>query len=330
MESRFFKDMLSLPHLIGGDVVDGLPVIQLSEDAETLNYIIPMLYPSKPVIPFSESKVLSLLATCQKYDMVLIQSSIRAEAHRQSSRNLSGTAPFCTYAIASSKGLTLEMENAARLTLDHSMTFEALGEGLRLFEGCALRNLVRFRKRCKDNVVACLESFLDARAGPSRIWVGCPSTLDAEAPVLPSTGPSTGPRGPTRRSTAGGTSRNIPALADDPPSLPLEATLPTPEPVKNVLPRWLCEFLTRIRDKTHAFTEPVANPASIRKDYLAALKAHAGCYFCLRVHATEGHDYCEELESKLLEARNKVNSPRVSSFSPMPNERLISPFVSVR
>ncbi len=30
------------------------------------------------------------------------------------------------------------MENAARQKLDHSMTFEILGEGLRLFEGWAL------------------------------------------------------------------------------------------------------------------------------------------------------------------------------------------------
>jgi hypothetical protein len=313
MESRFFKDMLSLPHPLGGEVVDGLPVVELSEDAETLNYIIPMLYPSQPVIPLSENKVLSLLATCQRYDMVSIQSSIRAEARRrQPSPNLSGTAAFSTYAIASSKGLTPEMENTARITLDHTITFETLGEGLRLFEGCALRDLVRFRKRCKDNVVACLESFLEARAGPSRIWIGCPDTLDPEAPAtaLPSMGPSTRQWSPTKR-TAGGTSRNIPVLIDDPPSLPPEATPTTPALVKDILPRWLCEVLVRNKDKTHLFTEPIANPWSIREDYLAALKAHAGCHFCLRVHATEGENYCKELESKLLQARNKV-SPSMS------------------
>jgi hypothetical protein len=33
-----------------------------------------------------------------------------------------------SYAIASSKGLIPEMENAARLTLDYPMTFESMGD----------------------------------------------------------------------------------------------------------------------------------------------------------------------------------------------------------
>jgi hypothetical protein len=42
-------------------------------------------------------------------------------------------------------GLVLEAENAARLTLGQPMTFESLGEGLRLFKGRALSELVRYR-----------------------------------------------------------------------------------------------------------------------------------------------------------------------------------------
>jgi hypothetical protein len=64
------------------------------------------------------------------------------------------------------------MENAAGQSLDHPMTFEALGEGLRLFEGWALRDLASFRKRCRDSYIGCLDSFLlEPRfPWPSSIW----------------------------------------------------------------------------------------------------------------------------------------------------------------
>jgi hypothetical protein len=99
-----------------------------------------------------------------------------------------GNTVLRVYAIASEKGLVPEMESAARRTLDQSMTFEMLGERLRFFEGSALRDLVRFRKRCRDNIITCLKSFLQVDApGPSSIWIGCPSASDPQSnkPALP-------------------------------------------------------------------------------------------------------------------------------------------------
>ena len=54
------------------------------------------------------------------------------------------------------------------------MTFEVLGEGLRLFEGWTLRNLVNFRKLCRERFIACLDKHRFQSLGPSSIWVGCP------------------------------------------------------------------------------------------------------------------------------------------------------------
>ena len=107
--------------------------------------------------------------------MASVQSFIRTEVSRGASPAPKGAEAFTAYAIASTKELILEMENAARLTLDHAMTFETLGEGLRLFEGWALRDLVNFRRRCRDNLVTCLDLFLQVQPpGPSGIWIGCP------------------------------------------------------------------------------------------------------------------------------------------------------------
>lgn len=172
MASPFFKDLLSHSRSFDSEFVDGLPVVQLSEDSELLNCLISILYPVCPVIPTSYEKVFHLLAACQKYEMGSVQSFIRAEVSRGAFPAPLGAEAYSEYAIASAKELVPEMENAARHTLDHPLTFEMLGKGL---EGWAMRDLASFRRRCRDNLIACLNSFLEVEPpGPSNIWVGCP------------------------------------------------------------------------------------------------------------------------------------------------------------
>jgi hypothetical protein len=267
MASPVFNDLLSLPQPSDSESIDGLPVVQVSEDAELLAILISMLYPVCPVIPSSYEKTLYLLAACQKYDMDQTQSFIRAEVNRGVFPAPVGTEVFSAYAIARVKRLIPEMESAARLTLDYPMTFETLGEGLRVFEGSALKDLAHFRKRCRDNLEACLKSFLKPDApGPSSIWVGCPDTM-----------PKRNPR-------------------HTPP--PWESTQ-APS-----LPSWLCQVLSR--SDNDLFIDSLTTSSNIREEYLVAIQTHTDCDFCLRVHTTEGLTFCAELESKLAEARDKV------------------------
>jgi hypothetical protein len=53
------------------------------------------------------------------------------------------------------------------------MSFEFLGEGLRLFEGWALRVLANFRKRYRDNLVSGFKSFLYIEESRFNIWTSC-------------------------------------------------------------------------------------------------------------------------------------------------------------
>jgi hypothetical protein len=145
MSSPIFKDLLSLPQPPLDELVDGLPVVQVPENAELLNCLVSLLYPVPHVIPGSYKTVFALLAACQKYDMVLMQSCIRDEVKCRSFPEPQGTQVFSACAIASSMGLDPEMEHAARLTLDLPMTFESLGEELRSFTGQALRDLILYR-----------------------------------------------------------------------------------------------------------------------------------------------------------------------------------------
>ncbi|KAH8985582.1 hypothetical protein EDB92DRAFT_1882556 [Lactarius akahatsu] len=145
ISSSFFKHPLSFPQQPDDELVDGLPVIQLPEDADLLNSLVSLLYPISPVIPGSYEKVFALLAACQKYGMTSIQFYIRTEIKNGRFPAPVATEAFRAYAIASSMGLIPEMESAARLTLGRPMTFESLGKGLRSFKGRALCDLLRYR-----------------------------------------------------------------------------------------------------------------------------------------------------------------------------------------
>jgi hypothetical protein len=175
MSSPFFHDMFSLPQpqISDKEIVDGLPVVRLSEDAEVLSSLITMLYPIPSVLPNSYDKALALLSTCQKYDMVGVQSRIRGEILNKNFSPLTGPETFRLYAISSSGQLSSEREKLARDTLDFPMAFEYLCDELPLFNGWALRDLVGLRKRCRDNIVSCFESFLRLDEPPFNIWIPC-------------------------------------------------------------------------------------------------------------------------------------------------------------
>jgi hypothetical protein len=253
-----------------GGFVGGLPVLLFSEDAGLVNSLVSLLYPVSPVIPGSYDRVFALLAACQKYQMSSIQSYIRAEIKRGTFPAPVGVEAFRAYAIASSLGLVPEKESAARLTLGHPMTFESLGEALLSFKGPVLCDLVRYRKRCRDNLVSCLDSFF---GDPSRykIWEGCKE------------GPQCGAAG---WGAGAAFSQN-----------------------SNSRTGWPHTFFTnKSVELKRSFTHAIFLPSNILEEYLAALKKH-GCDPCFRVHTTDGSPFCKELEDELTQALdNKVNS----------------------
>ena len=57
MVSPLFKDTFSLPQPNDSEVVDGLPMIRISEDSELLSCLVSILYPVPTVVPSSYEKV---------------------------------------------------------------------------------------------------------------------------------------------------------------------------------------------------------------------------------------------------------------------------------
>jgi hypothetical protein len=278
-------------------------VVQLSEDSELLITLVSMLYPLRPVIPNSydkvfvfardlsvvipnsHSKVLYLLAACQKYEMASVQSYIRAEVSHGVFPTPKGVEAFSAYAIASAKGLVPEMENAARQTLDHPMTFEVIGEGLRLFEGWALRDLANLRKRYRDNLKSCFETFLKTEASQFKIWTPCASYTYNKSSGYNSYG---------NYSNSGSYLISY---------LPMSNT-------NGSLPSWLVELYQKHLDQSQeAFSKSLFDPRSIRGEYLSALQAHINsrnCVSCSKVHAEKGETFCKDLEDRLAQALNEV------------------------
>ena len=309
--SPFFKDLLSLHQPPDSEYVDELPVVQFFEDSELLSTLFSMLYPLRPVavpssydkvscllatspavIPNSYSKVLYLLAACQKYEMTSVQSYIRAQVDHGVFPMPKGAEVFSAYAIASSKRLVPEMENAARQTLDYPMTFEVLGEGLRLFEGWALRDLANVRKRYRDNLKSCFESFLQTEESRFNIWTPCVSyTLSSDICY----GQSYDAFGLRPRGFNSFSLSFLPVVA-----------------ANNSRPSWLADlFRKHIDESQEAFSKSLFDPRSIRGEYLSALQTHIksksfSCVSCAKVHAEKGEKFCKDLEDRLTQALNEV------------------------
>jgi len=83
--SSFIRAMFSLPQPRSGAVPNAPPVVHPSEDAETLDSLVSMLYPVPPEMPSSSDSALALLAAAAKYDMDAVKSSIRVEINRRGS-----------------------------------------------------------------------------------------------------------------------------------------------------------------------------------------------------------------------------------------------------
>ena len=272
--SPFFADMFSLPQPLNDATPDGLPIVHLSEDAEVLNSLISMLYSVALEMPHSSDKILALLSAVAKYDMDAAQSCIRAEITRRGLLSSAGAGVFGVYAVAYSKGLIPEVAAAARLTLGYQLTFESLGDALRLFEGRALRDLADFRLRTAQSLHSNWESFLDCREGPSKIWVDCP----------------------TEKSGTDSDIRRLPNWLSGCLQLGLVRLIPT-----------TLSGVTSVKMNRGKFTETIPTFVHLYNKYLKALQNHVkekDCNFCMKVHILEGENFCAKMKDILTKAWN--------------------------
>ena len=127
------------------DKCDGLPVLCLSEDRDTLHSLLTAIYPTDVDYPRTLEAMMKTYAAANKYCMSSVLTLFRTYR--------SGVGPVVTtenafraYLFAFNEGLREEALEAARLTLTLPQTFETYGKDLCNASGPALQALWRHRQ----------------------------------------------------------------------------------------------------------------------------------------------------------------------------------------
>ncbi|KAI0300469.1 hypothetical protein B0F90DRAFT_412836 [Multifurca ochricompacta] len=177
MASVVFEDMFTAPGPSPPDQGRNIPVIALTEDSKTLHRLLTMMYPIDPDIPETIEDALSLLATCQKYQMDSAMAYIRALLKPCTPPLITTQNSFRAYGIASRFHLMDEAQLAAQLTLNRSMSFNACGEDLRFISGADLYRLLTYRAECTRVAMDCINQMKGVHDAP-------PSSRSCTGPVI--------------------------------------------------------------------------------------------------------------------------------------------------
>ena len=188
--SVVFEDMFTAPGPSPSELGQSNAVVNLTEDSKTLHRVLTLVYPVKPSIPETLEDALSVLATCQKYEMDSTAIRIRSLLRDHVPPLITAQNSFRAYGISRRYHLKEEALVAARLTLECSLNFDECGEDLRFMSGTDLFQLQGYRVECikvaKDCIpqrisenrkfpsvaVWCYDHFLKRVADrPSPMWV---------------------------------------------------------------------------------------------------------------------------------------------------------------
>lgn len=176
LASTFFEGMFSLPRpQIDGDdpTQDGLHVVEMEEEALTLEVVLRLCHPSSishpPMIALGDIK--SIFDTARKYDMTEVEEIVR---RRLVCAPFLAKEPLRVYGIACALRLADEARVAAAATLEFDVaTLEELDycPELEFMSVADLLRLQRYQKRCRIAARAVTQE-VRARWGGNR-WFDC-------------------------------------------------------------------------------------------------------------------------------------------------------------
>ncbi|KAI0061892.1 hypothetical protein BV25DRAFT_1826182 [Artomyces pyxidatus] len=280
--SPFFRDMFTLPQSPPSSMPataadnsvytmsDGLPVIDMSEDRQTLSVLLSLISPVLVSMPPSFEDITKVLAASQKYCMDSASALMRSLLSSQDlSFNIDARSAFRVYAIASTHGLAKEALQAARYTLEGPMTFEHYGEDIRLVAGGALYALSRYRSRCRMAAHGCIKQATLGETVSSETW---------------------GSIKPQSRFSCRSGHHN--------------SKLPP------WLFTYVEELATKVQSSTlHPSAKLISDTASFRSalvSHAGPLDNTPQCIFCVSVYAGGGDQFCSKLEEEINRAISKI------------------------
>lgn len=146
--SPVFADMFSLPQPNDSkDILDGLPVVPLSEDSKIVNTLLEFCYPSKVPKPTDLDELRDVLIAADKYSM---SEAIAAQCEGFLRRSeFLEKEPWRVYGIACRWGLADLAKAAAKETLKQPVPQDATqGKELQHASGLSVFKLFCYRHKC--------------------------------------------------------------------------------------------------------------------------------------------------------------------------------------
>ena len=171
--STTFEDMFTAPGPLPHRQKQVKQVIDLTENSKTLLHLLSVIYPMVSIVLDAPEDALSLLSTCQKYQMDLIATHICALIRAGTPSLFTAENSFHTYGIASRYQLAEEVLFTVRLTLERTMSFDTCGEDLCFISGANLFQLLVYRNKCTRLSKDCINEIIDDSPTPL-IFNFCP------------------------------------------------------------------------------------------------------------------------------------------------------------
>lgn len=134
-------------------------VVNLAEDSKTLHRLLTAIYPVDLSIPETFEDYLSLITSCQKYQMDSTAAHVRSSL-KEHIPPLFALNPFRAYGIATRYHLSEEALLAARLTLERRMDFDTCAGELHYISGADLFRLWQYRIKCTMVAKDCINQMM--------------------------------------------------------------------------------------------------------------------------------------------------------------------------
>ncbi|KAI0268071.1 hypothetical protein BGY98DRAFT_925181, partial [Russula aff. rugulosa BPL654] len=198
--SPFFKDLLSLPQPSDGEIVDGLPVVQMPEDSELtldsfadavvqlpesgeiIHSLLTFIFHVTPLIPSTHEEAMELLSVAQKYQMEIALTHIRGSIARQNPLPTRPEPALRIYALAQKHGLRLEALQTARTILGHPMTIEDFDNKLDIMPGASLYELWKYYETVRAILASDLAEFRESGVGGTMTGLRCTELSSSQIP----------------------------------------------------------------------------------------------------------------------------------------------------
>ena len=150
-----FEDMFTAPGQGQNE-----SVVNLAEDSKTLHRLLTAIYPVDLSIPETFEEYLSLIASCQKYQMDSTTVYIRSLLKERIPPLFTALNSLRAYGIATRYHLEEEALLAARLTLECRMDFHTCVEDLHYISGADLFRLWQYRTKCTAVAKDCINQMI--------------------------------------------------------------------------------------------------------------------------------------------------------------------------